>query len=248
MIREALEYFVRISREADKPFNLEIADPKAKYFLVNGKILRAEIPENPREHRPNSLEDFIAVVLKFGDDPFVFFDEKSVIGILDGYDHRVNWVTFVLVKSDQWEALTSYGRWLSQKDFVRLLRIDLVGCLLPATLLDRVRKLVIENGVAISSEVGRQKESLGRSIQATVTGSGDFPEQVVLSIPIYKTLGEKAGYPLRCSVEIDPMRMEPFRLLPLPDELERVQHLAMTSIRERLLAGLDGVPIFYGRP
>jgi hypothetical protein len=39
-----------------------------------------------------------------------------------------------------------------------------------------------------------------------------------------------------------------FQLLPAPDELERVEQMAMGSIRDRLNELPEEVPCYYGRP
>ena len=87
---------------------------------------------------------------------------------------------------------------------------------------------------------------MGRSITAKVSGEGEIPEEVTLEVPVYSTPGETARYAVRCSVEVDPGTGR-FTLAPPPDELTRVQTLALASIRERLSQGTN-IPAYLGAP
>jgi hypothetical protein len=139
--------------------------------------------------------------------------------------------------------------WKTHKDFIRLLKIDLAGALPAGSLLDIIRRVKFENGAITTSEVKKNRESLGKEITAKIDASGEIPDEVTLQVPVYSSMGEKQPYPLQCSVEVDPTRTDAFRLSPLPDEIERVQQLAVGSILERLRVALpDGCPAYYGSP
>ena len=248
MIREALEYLFLNNAKRVEPIRILADDPRTDRFVIDGKITTIQREPRPRSHAPRSLDDFAETVLKFGDEAEVFFNESSVSARLDGDGQRVDSAVFTLETSDAWNKLSELDEWMTQKDFVRLLRIDFGACLHSGVLLDKVRKLKFENGQTVTSEISRRKESLGKSITAEVPGETDLPEVVTLNIAVYKSLGERERYSIQCSVEIDPMKLDCFRLLPMPDEMERVQHLAMDSIRARLAESLPGVPAFYGHP
>jgi hypothetical protein len=252
MLKEALEYLMSQSADGVKPIDLETDDPRSKTFVIGGNVTEVETPVPPRNHNVNSLEDFAKFVAECSpEDCVVFYDESVVVGILDNDGHRVERVAFVLSQSDQFdtiEALNGTSCWKNQKDFVRLLKIDLAGAIPPVDLLEVVRRVKFENGTTVKSEVGRARESLGREIRSQVETEREVPEGVVVWVPVYKSLGEREKFGVECSVEVDPL-MGTFRLAPLPDEVERVQHLAMASIRRRLEESLpDGVPVFYGSP
>ena len=59
--------------------------------------------------------------------------------------------------------------------------------------------------------------------------------------------GGRTPLSLRCSVEVDAGEGT-FRLLPLPDEIDRVLQVAVASIAERLTDQLDGATAYYGKP
>ncbi len=62
-------------------------------------------------------------------------------------------------------------------------------------------------------------------------------DELAVSVPVYKEAGERAEYVVQCGIEIDTVNQR-FQLLPLPDELERIQNLAQESIFARLKDGL----------
>lgn len=251
MLAEFLEALKANEAERIKPIPIETGDIANKLFAINGEIKSVPLAAKPRDHKLLSLDDLIAMVNEIdGDDHLsgVFFHENAVVCVLDYSDYRRSFATFALQKSDQWQTVLGLKQWLDHKAFIRLLRIDLRGCYNVAELLDPIRSVKLENGSVVSSDVGRQKESLGRSIVGQVLTEKAIPEEVALELPIYKSHGEDQVYVIRCSVEVDPMRTDAFRLLPMPDEIDRAQHRAMDSLRKRLVAGLPDVPVFYGCP
>jgi len=94
----------------------------------------------------------------------------------------------------------------------------------------------------------RSKESLGRDISREVaTEGGAIPETVVLDVPVWTTPGLDTSYRLTCAVEVD-LERGMFALVPLPDEIERVENLAIEQIRERLADDLPEFAAFHGSP
>jgi hypothetical protein len=118
-------------------------------------------------------------------------------------------------------------------------------------LLNRVRKLVI--GQKTTTEVNRRGESFGHEINALAGANTDPPDEVDLVLPVYKTPGEQTPVYVACTVDVEVAQPKPFRLIPKPDEIERVLQVAVGSIGERLRAGLraglpEGVVAYHGKP
>lgn len=158
--------------------------------------------------------------------------------------------TLPLEYSDAWLTVRKLRERtkFSQKDFCRLLRVDLAGVLPAGALLNVVKALDFSSTGTVTGRVDRNAESFGRSIGHAVQSERPIPEFVELEAPVYKTSGEAARYACRCAVEVD-FDMQAFQLIPLPDEVERVEQAAMASARARLTEGLeDGVPAYYGKP
>lgn len=260
MIQEALQYIADLARAAAEPKRLDVKDPRrARFYAGDGKTVEVALPEPPRDHAVKQLADLIAMAGRFNDNnpdgymPVVFYDESKVILVIDDNSHRCETATLALIESDAFRVVRSLAKGTQApkfdlKAFIRLLRIDLAGTLAPAALLDVVRRVKFETGQVTTGEVRRNRESLGKEISSAVSAEADIPEAVCLNVPVYKTLGEADPRPIRCTVECDPSELC-FRLIPYPDEVERVQQLAMASIAERLADGLpEGVPHYHGSP
>jgi hypothetical protein len=249
MITEALDYFARTVLSTAEP-KLLPSTPRTVRRLVQGEIREWGIPVEPREHRPATLDEVIALATRFAaEKPVVWFDHEQVVLVIDDAGHRIERATLNLEFSDTFavvQMLRKEKPWFAQPDFVRLLRVDLAGTLDPAVLLNRVRKLVI--GQKTTTEVGRRGESFGHEINALAGANTDPPDEVDLVLPVFKTPGEQTPVYVACTVDVEVAQPKPFRLVPKPDEVERVLQVAVGSIGERLRAGLpEGVACYHGR-
>jgi hypothetical protein len=256
MLKEALQYLFDQGKQLAQPIKLDILDARHFHFLNDGTPVAVPRPAPIRQTLIRSLEDFIrfAAESKSDDEAVqaVYFNEDRITLVNDEGAHRLERIYFVLEESDQWsttEGLRDNAQWMQAKQFVRLLRVDLAGALPSNQLVDIVRSVKFENGTMMTVETKRQRESMGKEILAAVKTDQDIPEEVTLQIPVYKSHGENERYGLRCAVEVDPSTLAAFRLTPLPDEIERVQALAVQSIGDRLRAELpSSIPSYYGSP
>lgn len=257
MLADALKYLTELVRKADAPGPIDLKDPRRVGHVIAGEPFIQEVPFPPRNHQVNALEALVSITNRFASGeaaPVVWYDHSDVVLVIDDGANRLERVTFDIEPSDVFTTLCKLyispgAAWLEQKPFLRLLRVDLAGTLDPVHLLERVRKLRFENGTVTTGKIAPNKsESLGREIIAKVDADGELPEQVILNVPVSRSLGETARYPMSCSVEVDPA-MGKLRLLPMPDEIERVRTLHVGSIAERLHEGLsEGINAYHGRP
>lgn len=260
MLAEALEFLTDLAEKAQAPVRVDPADPRAIHYAIGGRVVTLPVPPSSREHKPATLDDLIALASRSEDEggnaegdgtPVVWYDEDAVVVVFDDACHRVETATLTLQYSDAFArlmALRAERPWFEPKPFIRLLRVDLAGTLAPGELLERVRRVRFENGQTTTVESARVRESLGREIVSKVDAAGEIPEEVTLSVPVFKTPGEGERHPCRCAVEVDPA-LGRLQLLPLPDEIERVTGLAVASIGDRLRAGLpESVPCYRGAP
>ena len=254
MIKDALDYLAMQAKASAQPKPLDVTDARAQWFMSpDGVAFKVDKPTSPRSHVLHTLKDLIALAdSETGCEAqpcAVFYDRSNVTLILDWCEHRIEKATFQLVSSESWMIARKLGTWLEPKALVRLLRTELRGCLPDAGLVDVIRRVKFENGQTATVETSRTRESLGKELSSKIVTAADVPEWVTLDIPVYSSLGETDRYPLRCSLEIDALRPDAFQLKPFPDELERVQQLAIQSIGDRLKAGLpSGIPAYYGAP
>jgi hypothetical protein len=262
MLAEGFKFLTDLARRSSEP-QLLPSDPWTERRLIDGQVQAFAHQPEPRDHEPGCLDDLIRLAVRFegavgssteGESlsPVVWYDRGAVVVVLDDAGDRLEAATLTLEHSDVFQLLcrlraSPREAWLEQKPFVRLLRVELAGTLDPFMLLDPVRTMRWESTATTSGTVGRQQESLGREIASKVRTEQDLPEDVVLQVPVFKTPGETARWPMRCSVDADPALCK-IQLLPLPDEVERVIDLALMSIRDRLVQGLGEIPCYRGKP
>lgn len=260
MLREAFEYIVGLGKQSAAPIKLEIQDPRSvAYLMPNGNVEKIARPEAPRNHQVDSLADILLLAETMTPsgagqgDAVVWYDADQVVLVFDDDGHRVETATLELEGSDLFKTVVGLAggtnaKTFDHKAFIRLLRLDLAGALDPSELLDIVRRVKFESGQVVSSNVQRGRESMGREVLSAVSAESEIPDAVTLRVTVYRTVGETESYPLRCTVEVDSMAGR-FALIPFPDEIQRVQQLAVDSIAARLADGLpDGVRAYHGRP
>lgn len=260
MIAEALEAVRILSVKAAAP--LKTIETPRESITVNseGKETAVCIPVKPRDHNVGTLGDLIQLAKRFTEaedtsditgTPVVWYDDLAVVLVIDDMGHRVDRATLKLERSDLFAILVGLRRdpraaWKDPKEFVRLIRIDLAGAFTSTELLEAVRKVKFENGTTTTAESARNRESLGREITSKL--EQPVPEEVVLEVPVFKNPGLTSRFPVRCTVEPDPMAGK-FQLLPLPDEIERVIQFAVAMIADRLNHELpETVPAYHGKP
>ena len=274
MIAEAIKAIADMARNAANltPVEFESESPRSQKFLhLDGSVSAVDAPIPARNHVVGTLGEIVALADRFagdeeedgtiGDtagrqaDPVVWYDGNRVVLIADDRGHRCDRMTLELIESQIFvrvRRLVANPVWMSPRDFIRLLRIELAGAMSPDVLLNRVRRIRIENGQITEAASSHGKESIGRSVKAELATGGDqMPEEVVIQIPVYSTPGERGfTYAMTCAVEINPETPNtPFRLMPLPDEVERVSAEAVGAIGKRLAAGLpSGVNCYFGSP
>jgi hypothetical protein len=253
MLKEALQFFFDVSVKSKGPHELKVDDQRLAHYIVDGHYVTVPRPPRPRAHEVATLDSLVALANRFkriGENPMVWYDHEGVGLIIDDTGHRIDTVTLVFDRSDQWNLiLVLKGERYDHKTFVRLLRTHLSDALPAGDLLEKIRTLRFENGAITNTTVKRQEESLGKTITARVdAGKVEIPEEVVLSVPMYNNPGEEDRYPIRCIVDVD-AEFQKFALIPVPGAIEEAYKAASRSVATRLEATLDKeVPFYFGNP
>lgn len=250
MLKEALESLAATFKKSTEARKLDLPGDGRKVYVDQGGTLTVhDVPPACRGHKVDSVDDLIAAATKWNSQPVVWISGESVVLLPDDTDRRDR-VTLPLVKSHQFTRLIQLSAKpeLSQTDLIRLLRIDLAGAAGRAELLGTVRSIKWRTAAAGNANIQHGNESMGKSIEAEVSGAGAIPEQVLVNGPVYRNYGERdESFGVMCDLEIVPAD-QVFRFKPLPDEIERVTEAALEGIRERIATNLQGVSIFYGTP
>ena len=250
MIREALEWLGKTITTGKEARTLDLKNPRLAYVDQGGVLTPITVPPALRSHKVESVDDLAAAAEKWTGDSTVWIGTDAVRLVLDDADRR-DVVTLPLVKSPQFTTLEQLAKTplLDQQALIRRLRVDLPGAERRTELLSTVRKIKFRQSTSGEDDIQHGKESLGRAIEAQVTGSGDIPETVVVTGPVYCNHGEREqSYAVGLDLEILPSEQK-FRLCPLPDELDKAARDALQGIRDRLNGALtSSTAIFFGTP
>lgn len=238
------------------------AEPEHVYLVAapDGSLSRHEAEPPPRRHEARSLATVVDFVQEFhggeaGQKVAVWFDRGGVTALLDD-DTRRDRVTMPLTLTAPMQVLKGLNPQtdFEQKALIRLLRMQLGDCLPDGSFLACVRKLKFRSTQDGQSVVEVGKSSIGRTLEAEVSGAGTFPEEVTLYPQVWNELNVRSA--VRCVVDAEPTNQR-FQLVPAPGEIERALRHAEDELRDmigRLLddaglaAGDDAVVPYYGRP
>lgn len=248
---EAIREITKMADQARKvKFVQAAAEPAHKYWYVGpdgqSELMEADPPLLRR--RLDRPEDVVVFVEKLGDDEraqaAVFYDEKQIVCLPDAEDSRRRLVC-KLDYTPQFAWLLNESKTpLSQRDFVRLLRITFRGCYdLYPHLLALIRNLKWTGTSEAGAALVHGRESLGRAIESQVSGADSIPEELVLTVPIWRQYGTMTQ--IACAVEIFPQEQH-FKLTPYPMQMDDALDDGLASLQNTLAAG--DVSVYRGHP
>ncbi len=257
MLQELFEAIQEQAREAMSPKVFQApGEPPHRYYLATPdgttSLLSADPP--PRNHQASDLET-VARWASAGAGPVaVWYSRAGVVALLNDETRRDR-VSLKLTLSPQMKtimALDVKAPAYDQKAFIRLLRIDLAGCLPSPNLLQAVRTLKFSVLRGVEGEVQHGKESIGRALKAELVGANALPEDVILRLPPWEGV-VAAHVEIACAVEIDPVGERP-QLIPFPGQVERAVRAAEADLGSQLrellaeVGASESVSVSYGQP
>lgn len=248
--KEALEYLISTGQKAREVRFVGLTpDGRHARFDVAGELKEVIEPPPVRAHRVYSLADLINYVIDTASDheTVIWYSRQAVILMLDDADRRDR-VTFDLRLSEIFHHLVQLHEdldpgSLDQRGFVRLLR----NLGIEAALIAPFRRLDWTTHMASVGETMPGRDRLGKDVQANVAGISDLPEDLIVSTPVYREIGERELVHVRCRIETFPLEQR-LQIRPFPGEIDLAFEQAMGSISERLREGLDNQSIYYGMP
>lgn len=249
MLKEAIEKLCGMIDDSATPKLFDFGDCRNRHYVIGGVVLPIPAPLPSRV--VYSLEDLIGYAKRIHDTlqpevPMeIYYSASGVVLLPDAEDSRTK-VSFSLTKSDRWkklEAMAATPTPLDQRSFVRLLYADLY---LDPALITPWRKMDFHAVSAISGEVARGRDRMGRDVTAQAVGADQLPETLPVSVPIYDVAGERQTYTLECRIDLDAASQR-ITLLPDPMQMHEIAEHHMATIASRLVEGLgDGVGVFFG--
>lgn len=244
-----------------RPFVMHTpAEPKHVYrvgFPGDGNraasVGRVEVEPAPRNYQSESLEGLCGVVVdlanKFVDrgGVRVFAGRARVLAIL-GEDVRRDSVTMMLSISEPFQTLIDASEDLdgiAQADLLWTLKSQFRNNVAPASFLPNLKQMRFKRDTAGTSDMSPGRESLGRQVMAEIVGAtGDFPETVTLTCPMYSNLPTAPMATVECALRVN-LEQQTFTLKPIDGELDRVRGEFDAWLAKELEGRLNGAAVVY---
>lgn len=160
--------------------------PRQKAFVINGTIVRIEVPDPPLNYTVETPEDFVTLANRFGVS-LVLVGQEKITGYCS-YEKRLDKVVWERRFSPLFALLHSWleGVVCTQQKLIELLRVDLCEAEGATTMLQSVRNLRFLSGTESTSNLQRGDESLGREVRAKMTGAGQIAESLTIQTYLYQ--------------------------------------------------------------
>jgi len=233
---------------------IEGVDSKALLVKPDGTHEVLEIPAPRRTHGLDEVAQvgvFAAYMHEQEACPVVWYDRNQIVVVCDDGTRRDR-ATCGLTYTDHFSRLMELANQedpLTQRDFVRLLKYELAGCV-PEALLKSARKVQFNSTTEGFGDVGKGKVSLGKEVrsQANTDNGVEFQDEVVVTCRVFTDLGLKRPAKIKCDLDVDADAMT-FSLRPYPGEIEREIDEELAYIGSMLAKAIgENARLFRGTP
>lgn len=160
----------------------------------------------------------------------IFYSVNGIEYIEQPHDKRGITATMELHYTDAYKAI-SECKWLSQKDFLRMLRIDLRGCMPNDMLATAMAKVVFKTQSAGASTVVQGRQSMSRELLQSINDESSFPEEYTFVLDVFDEV--KLPVSIDCAIEVD-MEKNIFKITPFTNSIKDSVNHTMEHIASRL--------------
>jgi len=252
MLEQALAFLAMQAQDAAKPIKIR-EDHEGEEWVFGEQHFSFEKEISPRKHKFDDLSDLLEFL--DGIEPsesdhhrvIVWYDLGQITAVIDNDERRLNTATLAIKATPYWKTVLQLGLWLEQKEFIRLLRLelDIPGV---SEVLEKVRKIRFENGVVTSQTRQRDQESMGREITSRVTVDGELPDELTIAFMPFDVRGlEYYQAQIKLFLEVDTSRGM-FRLIPAPRQLDLVANSFLSHLGREVKRTIPHIPVYNGRP
>lgn len=216
----------------------------AVYAMPDGSLLREDLDPPLRRYKLASFSDLcdmLAPASPTAERPMVFHDVGRIVVLLDRDDRREE-ATMLLHFSQAFTALCQLkaGNGFAIPSLVRFLRSIKAD---PA-LIAAFRRIDFTRTTAGRTDVQHGRESLGRSVEASVQQADKIPEVFAIGCPVYLALRSETFTQVEVQVFID-HEAQKIELRVDSDDLDLAIDRAHAAIRKLLPAGIE---VYRGSP
>ncbi len=254
MLKEGLAYLADAFQKAAEP-KVVRAFPRQLVVWSGGERSTVDVPPRPRLDRVDTIDAFVRAAEAYAveGESAIWVGADAAVLVIDDDDHRLDRVVLPLPTTETFQTLARLRKdqpWFEQKEFVRLLGVDLQAALPPHALLNQVRRVRFETGQVVTAAKERTRESMGREITAAVQAAeGEIPERVECVVRVHDVpLTNDVRFAIPCAVEVDP-GVGRFRLTPYPDAIASVLGRSLDVIADAIRDGVgDASLVMRGGP
>lgn len=252
MLAEFLREVVGLAGKAKSvEFHTNPSLPRTVFVRHGDELKELPVPAAQRSHKLADFDSLVEAITddKIASDPEVYVAQDSIVALLDRSDRRAR-VSVALATSHRFnvcEKLETPAR-LTPKDAVRLLKLELHGGTHdPVT--QALSRIDFKRAVGAASDLAHGRETLGRSVEASVQQAKDIPEQFTVAIPIWTTQGfQQYVQHVTFGLYLD-LEGQVVELRVLSDECEAARNRALQQVAADLRKSLAGAaPVFLGVP
>lgn len=252
MLADAINRLVELGQNS-REIKLIHQDAYSFYYNIGGEIEAMEKSPPPIKVTTYDLESFCKatdwlVARQGGTSPThsVWVGEEDIVALLDA-ETRLHRVTMPLEYNPVFQRLEKLqDQLLTQQDLISLLKYDLETVLDGAELLAAVRHIKFRTGASGESNIQHGRESMGRSIDAEVTGAGDMPDAATIRCRVFD-IEEIAAVDIHCDLQILPEK-QLFRFRPRVNQLSSARRSQIDDITEFIRDALKIHRVYRGEP
>lgn len=245
MIKEAIDYIADLVRNGDEANVITVPNVHRKSFMIlRGNAEPFEHDPPIRKHAVSDMDSAIAFAKRYAATCAVWHSEDKVCVLVDD-QWREDAITFTLDKSSAWTAAMALGKPQTQGDLLDAFRTDLkdvVGESHPE-LISLFTNVKFKRRDDSGAVIDHGRESLGRELERTVTGTDKLPEEITLMLRPYVAIESESA--VRLALKVD-YQNEKFRFRPVGDDVQAAIDAAQDVIRERFSGVTEKV--YYGTP
>ncbi len=235
------------------PLNLQDDDPRLFRYVLNGQLQALTIRGPEPFHTTFDVASLIALAQDSDEcpAPTIWLSGEKIRLVFDS-PNNFGRATFDLMRTASWNKLVNaMSGAKSQKTLRELFKVHLADCpITPTNLLDAIASVKFEQNDSEETKLAPQNAALGRNIEQKVSGAIELPEEITVTLPIFRPLGpgleEQPQARIRLALLPD-FEHKGFRLEPMADSVQTSIDDTMVWLRAQLetLAG-EAIPVYYG--
>lgn len=251
--RNALEFLADQACDAADLAIVHNSEQQTIYIDSEGVSFTVKKPSPDRKHQALSLNSLVDAMQEFSSDTAsIWVSTKEIVGLCNHSEdsHRRDRVSMSLSPHHAFPILQNFN-WMSQKQMISLLRESLTDCTFDqASFKDSIKSLKFDRSENSHSNIQATSVSMGRSINAKLTGEIDLPETVTVEFHPYPALAEEVdvSVAVTCSLIADPEEGK-LKLIPHAGQIDEAYRKALVAVGDKVreLAG-ESIKVFLGTP